>query len=88
MRPSASSEARKALMTHLKNRYANTNSTGTISMDSTVSLAFFPSSTLRAVTIITSVFTTDISCTDRKRRTVSTSEVQRCTRSPVSARIW
>ena len=42
----------------------------------------------KAELIMSTAFTTCISFEDRKRLTVSTSDVQRCTKSPVSAFTW
>ena len=44
--------------------------------------------TATATTTMVSVRTTSISCMTTKRRTVFTSDVQRCTRSPVLTCLW
>ena len=43
---------------------------------------------LAAITTITMVLSISRSCMDMKRRTVETSDVQRCTRSPVETCLW
>ena len=75
--PSASSASVKLLRTHLKNSIANTNSGGTSTMLTSVILTFMPSISTSATASISTARNTSTICVCRKRRMVSTSDVQR-----------
>ena len=85
MRPSASSVSRKRFIVSLKNTMPYKNSIGTSISDTSVILTFMFSIITSAITSMNTARNISTNCPDRNRRTVSTSDVQRCIRSPVAA---
>ena len=88
MRPSASSVSRKRRIVSLKNTMPYANSAGTSISEANVIVTFMRSIMISAITSMNTARNISTSWPDRKRRTVSTSEVQRWIRSPVAALTW
>ena len=86
--PSASSIWVKDLRTQLKNSMAKRNSGGTRIMEYSVICTWMPSMITSATMIISTARKISTTWPDKKRRMVSTSDVQRWIKSPVCALTW
>ena len=86
--PSASSASRNSFCTQWKNQKARQNSGGMSTSDSSVSFTWMRDISHSASTTMITVRKISITWEARKRRTVSTSVVQRWIRSPVWAFTW